>query len=914
MSRNTVGKWLACILILGLVACGGGGDDSPRPGKPKKEEEELPKTDPTIESVEIAPRDFELEVGETRQLIALVKGEGEFDITVSWSTSDESVATVVDGLVTAIAEGEATITARSNGDETKSGSATVTVLPETIPIPIPEFGALRVVIEDLPEGVKAGVQVEGPEGFETTVDETGLLEELAVGTYTLTATELEDETYRYLPTPKSLTVEVEAEETAEATIAYGSQLLSPFTMASEGAVLPQHGAAKLEVTLTRAEEFEGPVELALEGLPMGVTAEPVSLPADETSAVFELEADGTTRTIGVHGVEIRGVAGELEVVAQAELEIVARVTSLDDIGPGTLRYYLELAPELTVLDEGPLTITFDNAFGADSEIPVDSTLRVTSNVVIEGKMAGDLPAIHLQGNGNVQLMHVTEEVEAVIRGLEFRNGWGNEGGALMNEGKLEIHDAVFFENDAMVGGAIWNAGALRIEGSEISWSDAPNAGAIFNGGELHVVRSHFGPANVAHEKGGAILNDEGATLTLSATSFNLNTALEGGAVYSADATLEIADDCEFTENVGHEKGGALYLHLGTTTISNADIAWNQSNQGAGIYVGVPDEHEFQQGELTLDLHDARFFGNIAYDEGGGIFSHHARIRVTDSRFEEDFAELLGGGMSLRSGEATLVDTEFLNNDADEGGAIISSAELEMEGGRIEGAIDGGGLVNIGNAVLRAVTIQGNEAIRGAGIRNEGEVTIEACAILQNEAYLGGGIYSSGVLTIFNSTIGENKADEGGGIYVEASILHLRQSTVSKNEALDGAGGGIFSEASAIIERSIVAHNGAFSGAEEIFSTGSGTASAGYNLFGNLAGSNVTPSDTDLVDEDPRLFDPHDNGGPTPTMALDELSPAIDKIPADKCEDLKGLSLLVDQRGEPRPAGTHCDIGAFELQP
>src|SRR5262249_50865678 len=53
---------------------------------------------------------------------------------------------------------------------------------------------------------------------------------------------------------------------------------------------------------------------------------------------------------------------------------------------------------------------------------------------------------------------------------------------------------------------------------------------------------------------------------------------------------------------------------------------------------------------------------------------------------------------------------------------------------------------------------------------------------------------------------------------------------------------------------------------------------------------------------------HDNGGATLTFALDKNSPAID---AGDCVDSAGITVMVDQRGEPRPQGDGCDIGAFE---
>jgi hypothetical protein len=45
-----------------------------------------------------------------------------------------------------------------------------------------------------------------------------------------------------------------------------------------------------------------------------------------------------------------------------------------------------------------------------------------------------------------------------------------------------------------------------------------------------------------------------------------------------------------------------------------------------------------------------------------------------------------------------------------------------------------------------------------------------------------------------------------------------------------------------------------------------------------------------------------------THALLPGSVAIDVIPADTCD------VDEDQRGEPRPGGAMCDVGAFEVQP
>lgn len=62
------------------------------------------------ESVNIAEADFTLKVNETKQLTATVLPEDAIDKSVSWSTSASDVASVTNGLVTALKAGESTIT------------------------------------------------------------------------------------------------------------------------------------------------------------------------------------------------------------------------------------------------------------------------------------------------------------------------------------------------------------------------------------------------------------------------------------------------------------------------------------------------------------------------------------------------------------------------------------------------------------------------------------------------------------------------------------------------------------------------------------------------------------------------------------------------------------------------------------
>lgn len=84
------------------------------------------------ESVTISETEAELTEGETLQLTAAVAPEDTTDKTVTWSSSDEEVATVdAAGLVTAVAPGEATITAACGE---ASATCDVTVLARVIEV------------------------------------------------------------------------------------------------------------------------------------------------------------------------------------------------------------------------------------------------------------------------------------------------------------------------------------------------------------------------------------------------------------------------------------------------------------------------------------------------------------------------------------------------------------------------------------------------------------------------------------------------------------------------------------------------------------------------------------------------------------------------------------------------------------
>jgi hypothetical protein len=274
-------------------------------------------------------------------------------------------------------------------------------------------------------------------------------------------------------------------------------------------------------------------------------------------------------------------------------------------------------------------------------------------------------------------------------------------------------------------------------------------------------------------------------------------------------------------------------------------------------------------------------------------------------------------------------------------------------------LEGGGVANEGTLSIRDCVISHNSApgLRwppgeevGGGIRNAGQMTIINSTISENFAdhTIGGGIYNGGEMTIINSTVSDNGAgidgsgSVGGGIYTGGEMTIIN-STVSDNSAHGAVGelrgGGISNGGTLTLTHSTVWGNTADSGDAiavyassytEIANTlidgdcGSydtlplpGTpdiTSNGYNIEspGNTCGFDQA---TDLVDvPDLNLGPLRDNSGPTETHALLPGSAAIDWIPETDCLDADGQPLMTDQRGELRPAGDGCDVGAFEVQP
>ncbi len=98
-----------------------------------------------VTGVSVTPTTLELRVGESGTLIATITPENVTNKNVNWTSSKPEVATVADGVVTAVAEGESIITVTTaDGEKTATCKVTVAGIPVTGVSIAPETLSLKI--------------------------------------------------------------------------------------------------------------------------------------------------------------------------------------------------------------------------------------------------------------------------------------------------------------------------------------------------------------------------------------------------------------------------------------------------------------------------------------------------------------------------------------------------------------------------------------------------------------------------------------------------------------------------------------------------------------------------------------------------------------------------------------------------
>jgi beta-glucanase (GH16 family) len=281
--------------------------------------------------------------------------------------------------------------------------------------------------------------------------------------------------------------------------------------------------------------------------------------------------------------------------------------------------------------------------------------------------------------------------------------------------------------------------------------------------------------------------------------------------------------------------------------------------------------------VTATIRNIKVSNSFGFELAGGILNNGTltldRVVIANNQVNTSGEDFWKGGAGIYSGENStlrLIDSTVTDNTAAQS--------------------NGGGVFAFFRSIVRVErsTISGNSANVGGGLRTLGDTQIVNSTISGNSTYgwMGGAFFhTDGVMQVVNSTIANNSAPAGttGGAFV-----------------------GTFTDASATLTfaNTLLAGN---SGDQCFYAPfGSGVVtltSLGHNL---MTDTSCFPAASDLVVGDALIGPLADNGGPTPTHALLDGSPALDAADAAACPP-------TDQRGVRRPQGAGCDIGAFERQ-
>ena len=505
------------------------------------------------------------------------------------------------------------------------------------------------------------------------------------------------------------------------------------------------------------------------------------------------------------------------------------------------------------LVDGILTLDSDIVMTDDEAAGFVGGVAINKDIVIDGKghtiSAEDLGRIFSIGEGfTVTLTNAT-----------LINGKADNGGAIYNDGSLTLSDVKLSDNAAdSYGGAVFNNGELVVSDSVFDSNDIVNRGsasvdyggaAIYNwyDGVLTVSGSNF-TNNIKNYKNGDRLVGAIATIgdaTISDSYFVNNTGRWGGAISTAgyllagdDVNTLTVSGSTFKEN-GGLYGAGIFVWGSDFTVSDCVFDKNTAsgkgnmtpNNNNGAAIEVTDTNKAIAGIIT----GSKFTNNKA-QYGGAIDICEGNIKITDSEFVNNSADVEGGAIDINTvngnPEVSISDSKFINNSASYGGAIVNVKDLTVRntefvnntpdaifnyvgfGGNLDLGIENFtdlqnaiGLVTGTLTLNQNVVMTDDEAanfVNGVVINKNIRIDGKGHTI---DAKNLGRIFSIGegfTVTLTNATLINGKADNGGAIYNDGSLT-LSDVKLSDNAA-DSYGGAVFNNGELVVSDSVFDSN------------------------------------------------------------------------------------------------------------
>jgi hypothetical protein len=824
-----------------------------------------------------------LPVGEEATLHAIVEPADATNTNVTWGSSDDTVATVINGLVSALAEGSATITV-TTVDGGFQASCEVTVEPfdpNAVYVTGVTLNQTKLdMIAGETETLIATVEPENASNKNvnwstsnsavatfTATEDTAVVTAVGGGTATITVTTNNGKTADCTVTVTVPTYTVTFFNDDEKV---DSQTVDKGGMAEEPELPPKEFAI-------------------IAGLYLGSPEDARYYKFDGWFDEYNDPYDFDTRVTG--DITLTAKWTEPRITEVEENNVAAAVTYVNahpatytllldkDVEAG-FQWLKEANVNLTIMGmESERTIQLeDTANAALFELNnASASLTLGNNITLKG-------ITNTHSLVQVFAGTLTMKTGSKITGHEYVGGGGG-GGVYVGGGTFtmnggEISGNYFSLNDLYEngngGGVYVSGGTFTMTGGTISGNNVfhslgyGSGGGVFVNGGTFTMQSGEISGNAVFELSygsGVYVNDGIFTMvggTISGNGDRSGVAvskgrfnMDGGEISHNPTTGVYVDNGTFTmtggkisDNTG--SGVCMEGGAGTFTMIDGTIFSNTSYDGGGVFVGDSE---------TFNMKGGKIFGNNA-SNGGGVYVYYGTFTMESGEISgnnafDDSGYANGGGVYVYYGTFTMEGGAISDNIVNDNGggvfmasiwdydnAVYLGGTFIMNGGAISdntAGIGGGGVyVSCGTFTMGSGgAISGNNALGGSGggvYMNDGTFDMEGGAITDNNALggSGGGVFvGRGIFTMSSGEISGNDAGgSGGGVYVDRATFTMSSGEISGNNALGGSGGGVYVGRFGAFQ--IV--NGTIYGSNETNSLKNTAANKGAALYKDSAGT------------------------------------------------------------------------------
>ncbi|MBQ6350832.1 MAG: DUF11 domain-containing protein, partial [Methanobrevibacter sp.] len=305
-----------------------------------------------------------------------------------------------------------------------------------------------------------------------------------------------------------------------------------------------------------------------------------------------------------------------------------------------------------------------------------------------------------------------------------------------------------------------------------------------------------------------------------------NATGNAGAIYVVGNDTKIIN-CIFDENKAESGNGSAIYILGQRAVINDTQFYNHEAISGTVFI---------KGN-NATINNSTFIKNIA-DEGAGVYIEGNNTAINGSAFEDNKVWFDGAGVYILGTNTKIIDSNFTDNFA-----YFSGAGVYIKGS---------------NTNITGSNFTDNNASFGAGVRIEGNNTvIHYSNFTCNDATDGGGVYIEGDYTDINSNgFYNNTAVKGAGIYVEGRNTTVNDTQFDYNNVTHQGGAAFVDGSNTIFSNNNFTYNNAipqdkneYSGlGGAIFVTGNNTLTLSNDYEHNTArnGSAIYSSGNNLT--------------------------------------------------------------------